>query len=92
MKNFGLGILISIIVHSKRTIRSNLRRRSNDAIIFNSGLHSPFIFSNGHIEITILLINDLIYGLGQSNQPFRHNFTYPKILDSIGNRIDSKIQ
>nr|XP_027205493.1 lysosomal alpha-glucosidase-like [Dermatophagoides pteronyssinus] len=55
-----------------------VRRNSTDARLFDMGSHTPFIFANGYIEITTLMINDIMYGLGQSNQPFRHNFSIPR--------------
>ncbi|KAH7640942.1 alpha-glucosidase-like protein [Dermatophagoides farinae] len=55
-----------------------IRRKSTDAKLFDMGSHTPFIYANGYIEITTLLVNDIMYGLGQSNQPFRHNFSIPR--------------
>lgn len=56
-----------------------IRRKSTDAKLFDMGSHTPFIYANGYIEITTLLVNDIMYGLGQSNQPFRHNFSIPRV-------------
>lgn len=56
-----------------------ITRNSNNVNIFDMGPHTPFIFTNGHIEITLILNTDLVYGLGQSNQPFKHNFSNPAV-------------
>lgn len=60
-----------------------VRRNSTDARLFDMGSHTPFIFANGYIEITTLMINDIMYGLGQSNQPFRHNFSIPRVSQRV---------
>lgn len=65
-----------------------VRRKSNDAKLFDMGSHTPFIFANGYIEISTLLINDIMYGLGQSNQPFRHNFSIPRVSFNHSHLLD----
>ncbi|CAG2169700.1 unnamed protein product, partial [Oppiella nova] len=58
--------------------RSSNGKGSND-IIFNTGDFTPFIYSEGLIEMTTLLPNDFIYGLGQSpSRGFKHNMSYPE--------------
>lgn len=57
----------------------SITRNSTGASLFNSGLHTPFIFSKGYIEVSTMLVNDIVYGLGQSNSSsFRHNFSIPR--------------
>jgi hypothetical protein len=63
----------------------SVERKETKKLIFNTGDYSPFIFSKGFIEITTLLPNDLIFGLGQSpSKSFKHNMTFPQVsIESI---------
>ena len=64
---------------NKTVFSLSVKRKDSGQLIFNTGQFSPFIFCNGFIEITTLLPNDLIYGLGQSpSRSFKHNMTYPE--------------
>lgn len=66
-----------------RYFQLKVERAGTKTTLFNMGSHSPFIFAEGHIEITTQLTNDLIYGLGQSNQDtFRLNFSKPQVGDT----------
>ena len=56
-----------------------VNRKSTGKSIFNMGPHTPFIYSKGFIEITTMLINDFVWGLGESySERFRHNFSQPR--------------
>jgi hypothetical protein len=58
----------------------SIERKATKKRIFNTGNYSPFVFSEGLIEITTLLPNDLIFGLGQSpSKSFKHNMTFPQV-------------
>ena len=71
-------------MHAKDGFRNDIfqlsvTRNSTRKNLFNSGLHTPFIFSKGYIEVSTMLVNDIVYGLGQSNSlTFRHNFSIPR--------------
>ena len=61
-----------------------VERKDTGHLIFNTGDFSPFIYAKGFIEITTLLPNDLIYGLGQSpSKGFKHNFTIPEVSPKL---------
>lgn len=74
----------TVTLHAKDGFRNDIfqlsvTRNSTRKSLFNSGLHTPFIFSKGYIEVSTMLVNDIVYGLGQSNSlTFRHNFSIPR--------------
>ena len=55
-------------------------RKSSNVPLFNMGIHTPFIYAQGYMELTTMLWNDIVYGLGQSgvSTQFRHNFSIPR--------------
>ncbi|XP_054169313.1 sucrase-isomaltase, intestinal-like [Oppia nitens] len=70
---------ISLVSKLNDNFVLTVKRRDTNQIIFTTGDFTPFIYSEGLIEITNLLPNDLIYGLGQSpSRGFKHNMTYPE--------------
>ena len=55
-----------------------VQRNGPHKILFDT-IYSPLLYCENYIEITTLLPNDLIYGLGQSPMAsFKHNFTFPQ--------------
>lgn len=55
-----------------------VQRNSPHKVLFDT-IYSPLIYCENYIEITTLLSNDLIYGLGQSPMAsLKHNFTFPQ--------------
>ncbi|CAG2107556.1 unnamed protein product [Medioppia subpectinata] len=62
----------------------SVKRRNGSQIIFNTGDFTPFLYSRGLIEITTLLPNEYIYGLGQSpSRSFKHNMSYPEVCQYL---------
>lgn len=78
--NESLGV-VSIQSKNPNIFQLKVSRKGSSNAFFNMGEHSPFIFAHGWREITTSLVNDLVYGLGQTNfENFKHNFSIPQVV------------
>lgn len=77
----SLGVVSIQGVNNRKIFQLKVSRKGSSGAFFNMGEHSPFIFARGWREITTSLVNDLVYGLGQTNfENFKHNFSLPQVM------------
>ena len=89
---------VSVLVDSKKsslnpkTFQLRVTRKTTGKSIFDMGQQSPFIYANGYMEITTNLINDYVWGLGQSySDQFRLNFSKPRSWNLLSQYNDKDL-